>query len=392
MSIKAQVLAVIQKLKSGMQALLAMLKLGGKKATPVQPSQPTVNMKPTPVLPPKPTVAPPAPKPAKPTYSFKPKPLAPVLLPKPAPKPVVQPPAPLAPILTLRDMAGVNDPITASAAKELGIGSVRLTGALWPTVQPSSATLWNWGPADSEVNAALAAGLDPLLILGYTPPWAQANPKADQVSLPNSTADFTAYVDAVCARYAGKVKYYQIWNEPEPGAFLDGTIQQYFDQILVPASPVVRSHGGLVVLGGWPCNQWLSDGPGTPKPMPPLPESGLYGILLEQPSVREAIDILDLHYQSSWAFEAVYRDWVSPATEIQKLGITPFKGVWMTEFGYVVNAAGSDFASLLSWAEQTGVTEPGSVRWFWYGEGLSALTTPDGALTATGKGLAALNT
>ena len=75
-----------------------------------------------------------------------------------------------------------------------------------------------WVKYDHIVDAAREAGVEILARLDRAPAWAtpgfdpQANPWAQ--APPADNGDFAAFAGQLAARYRGKVRYYQIWNEP----------------------------------------------------------------------------------------------------------------------------------------------------------------------------------
>lgn len=99
----------------------------------------------------------------------------------------------------------------------------------WQFIQPTSTT-WDWGDLDSWVNAHYAAGRDMIFTLFATPSWASAraterNAYSDQdpeviqynrgiAAEPSDMSKWDAYCTAVATRYLGKIKYYEVWNEP----------------------------------------------------------------------------------------------------------------------------------------------------------------------------------
>ncbi|MHA3023065.1 cellulase family glycosylhydrolase [Mycobacterium sp. BMJ-28] len=90
----------------------------------------------------------------------------------------------------------------------LGVNDVRI-GVFWRSIQPLSATNYDWAKTDYIVKAAADRGMGILGVLNQTPMWAGAlgNGHPD----PDAYAKFAA---AVAQRYAGKISAYEIWNEP----------------------------------------------------------------------------------------------------------------------------------------------------------------------------------
>ncbi|MDQ3813208.1 MAG: carbohydrate binding domain-containing protein [Armatimonadota bacterium] len=121
----------------------------------------------------------------------------------------------------------------------LGQGIVRLwdTGTMWKNLEPSD-DAWNWKRMDLYVNS-LIHGHDPtckiLYTLGQTPAWAASNPQAASgygagaSSPPADIEEWREYVRTVATRYAGKIQYYEMWNETDVGgrtAFYSGSVEK----------------------------------------------------------------------------------------------------------------------------------------------------------------------
>lgn len=92
----------------------------------------------------------------------------------------------------------------------------------WQFIQTTSST-WDWADLDSWVNTHYAAGRDILFTLFGTPAWASARPTEEGAYGPTNLGiqaeplDMTkwdAFCTAVATRYLGKIKYYEVWNEP----------------------------------------------------------------------------------------------------------------------------------------------------------------------------------
>jgi len=79
---------------------------------------------------------------------------------------------------------------------------------------------YDWSLLDSQVDAAIAQGLEPILDFRSAPLWAQgpgANAAGTYSPDPAKLADFAR---AAASRYGGRVRYWEIWNEPNSGHFL----------------------------------------------------------------------------------------------------------------------------------------------------------------------------
>jgi hypothetical protein len=72
---------------------------------------------------------------------------------------------------------------------------------------------WDWSHYDAAVEAARAHGVEPQLTLtGPAPAWATGDGKRGVVR--PKPALFAEFVSAAATRYAGRVRRYAIWNEP----------------------------------------------------------------------------------------------------------------------------------------------------------------------------------
>lgn len=72
-----------------------------------------------------------------------------------------------------------------------------------------------WDKYDRIVALADEYGLEIIARLDHPPNWTRADGAArGNFAPPDNYADYGAFVRAVVARYRGKIKYYQLWNEP----------------------------------------------------------------------------------------------------------------------------------------------------------------------------------
>ncbi|MEJ2711095.1 MAG: hypothetical protein P8074_26045 [Anaerolineales bacterium] len=104
---------------------------------------------------------------------------------------------------------------------EAGVSWVRRNGLLWSQVEPTPGAR-DWSAAaglETELKNASDNGLEAILIVRSTPPWAQK--VAGSYCGPISADDFSAFGDFmydVVSRYSKSpynVKYYEIYNEPD---------------------------------------------------------------------------------------------------------------------------------------------------------------------------------
>jgi hypothetical protein len=91
---------------------------------------------------------------------------------------------------------------------------------MWPNLEPRRG-VFQWEKLDALVALAEQYHVEPVLVLGLTPTWASARP--EQVSdygpgtspaEPADMQDWVNYITAVATRYQGRIRAYEVWNEP----------------------------------------------------------------------------------------------------------------------------------------------------------------------------------
>src|SRR5919198_6354313 len=102
-------------------------------------------------------------------------------------------------------------------AKTQMVGQVRQAGFNWITQQidwtalePASGE-YDWSEADAIVDAASRGGLKILLSVAHAPSFYIADPTNGL--MPADPATFQQLMQAMAARYGGRVQAYELWNE-----------------------------------------------------------------------------------------------------------------------------------------------------------------------------------
>lgn len=97
-------------------------------------------------------------------------------------------------------------------------------GLGWRGIEPARGQ-WDFATPDYYLGLAEAAGVDVIWTLGgVTPQWASARPEEKCAygmgcaAEPSSMADWATYVKVIANRYKGRIRYYEIWNEPHLAA------------------------------------------------------------------------------------------------------------------------------------------------------------------------------
>jgi hypothetical protein len=152
-----------------------------------------------------------------------------------------------------------SDPIGAYATmRDEGARVVRLP-ITWREVaanQPAHPTdpndpAYNWALFDHRIDKIRSHGMQPLLSLYTAPRWAHAGPRL--TANPGAYGDFAR---AIATRYSGaagqrpRIKYFQLWNEPNLYVFLDDTPARYREMVNAAYKGIKAVHGDNVVVAG----------------------------------------------------------------------------------------------------------------------------------------------
>jgi hypothetical protein len=143
----------------------------------------------------------------------------------------------------------------------LPFGTARVwdMGVTWMDLQPTSAA---WSPAalarlDSIVATFRAHGAQPVITLGMTPTWAAGSCRyvvlnvdwGRKTCAPRSTSatgPWGAYVRMLAKRYSGKVRYFELWNEPSLRNGYNDSIAK-LAQMQAVARPIVHQYGAQLL-------------------------------------------------------------------------------------------------------------------------------------------------
>ncbi|AMO63739.1 beta-1,4-xylanase [Mycolicibacterium phlei] len=135
---------------------------------------------------------------------------------------------------------------------ETGVRSARIM-LPWAGIQPAP-DAWEWGQADTIINAANARGIAVVALLNSSPGWATGGAPAI-TGPPADPQTYAAFAGAFAARYAGRVAAYEIWNEQNAAQFWSvqqGPQPARFAELLKAAYPAIKAAdpGATVIAGG----------------------------------------------------------------------------------------------------------------------------------------------
>ena len=240
------------------------------------------------------------------------------------------------------------------------IGSVRIwdagnnrngsgVGAQWADMSPALGH-YNWSALDARVAAALANTADIVYTLGgRTPQWASARPDAfspygpGQCVEPKSDQVWQDWIRTIATRYKGKIKLWEVWNEPDIADFYCGTPDKLVD---------LARQAYVVLKQVDPANRVLSPGfSGYQGP-------GYLDYYLAQGGGQYA-DILSYHFYIEKPEDNAQWRMANIQSTIRRYGAQN-KPLWNTEQGWIefpptpiIQATGAAYVArshLLNWA------------------------------------------
>jgi hypothetical protein len=141
-----------------------------------------------------------------------------------------------------------------TAWPQVKFGSWRLWDAnvQWHQLQPSPSS-WNFAKLDLYVALAEINNVAILLPLGLTPAWASARPNENSAygnghaAEPASMETWRIYVNTVAKRYKGKIREYQIWNEPNDKGFFSGSTSKLVE-LTCEAYKILKSIDPAIIV------------------------------------------------------------------------------------------------------------------------------------------------
>jgi len=84
----------------------------------------------------------------------------------------------------------------------------------WRNVERDAKGKFEWNEPDRIVNAVQAAGLKVMARVDGHAAWSRAQSIYPDDGPPDRLSDWTDYLTALATRYKGRIKAYEIWNEP----------------------------------------------------------------------------------------------------------------------------------------------------------------------------------
>lgn len=219
----------------------------------------------------------------------------------------------------------------------------------WQHIEPSD-NVWDFTDVDSWVDTHYKAGRDLVFTLFGTPAWASARPTEEGIYGPYNLGlqaepdptkmdRWDRFCAKVAARYVGKIKYYEVWNEPNynnDGAAPTHATHFFYSGTFAKLSEMTRR-----------ANQAIKDVDPTAKIIAPsmtnwsaLAEQATETYMVsmlgtatgdESTTMKDWVDILNVHLYTSGngiTYIPLYIDRINAA--VTTAGVTD-KEVWDTE-------------------------------------------------------------
>lgn len=229
----------------------------------------------------------------------------------------------------------------------------------WYDVEPSRG-VFNFDLLDKYVELAEQHDVEVLLMLGGgTPTWASARPNEfgrKDVPMgvsaePADLRDWDEYVSTVAKRYKGRIRNYEVWNEPDSHTYYTGSVRQmvviaqHVHDIIKSIDPSARivSPSTTILAFQW-LNQFLDQG------------GGRY------------IDVVGYHFYLNVGPPEDYLKYIPKVRQIMNAHGLQQMQLWTTESGWGgaktfssvdEQSAYVSRALILNWAS-------GVSRYFWY--------------------------
>jgi polysaccharide biosynthesis protein PslG len=215
----------------------------------------------------------------------------------------------------------------------------------WAFAEPVRGQL-DWAPSDRVVQAAERRGLQMLTTVANTPAWASLDARR-HTAAPADPARYAEFAAAVARRYGGRVKSFEIWNEPNGRIFFEPDPDPVrYTRMLVQSYAAIKAvRPESTVIGG--ALGATDHGDGVIVPVEFLKR-------MYQAGAAGSFDALSFHpydYNAPLATGALYA--TSPMQQMvamRELMTTHGDGakpMWITEFGAPTSVVSEEMQSRL---------------------------------------------
>jgi hypothetical protein len=253
------------------------------------------------------------------------------------------------------------------AAAAAGATVMRI-GVPWVNLEPRPDE-WRWDVEDRLVDLAARNGMETQLMLGYGPAYATSNAvraaqadamKARQPAWWNITyfaapedAPWRRYVAAVARRYQGRIRLYEVWNEPDLESFWRGTTDEYIGILRAAHEEIHRIDPKAVVMTGGFATVF---GHGARWKNPNLQERVL----------AEASDAFDVHAFHQHGTFVDFKRAVEGDLRRMRSGMTHSRPLYFNETAISSASIGEKAQALTLVKKMTYAMAQGAIGYTWY--------------------------
>jgi hypothetical protein len=205
------------------------------------------------------------------------------------------------------------------ALRAMGVSTLRVSLG-WDELEPVR-DQYEFAFWDAFVELASAHGVELIPYVAYTPEWnaSGGGPGDFWRSPPRDLDQFAELMSLLAARYRGRIRSWELWNEPDNRDYWRGSTAEYADLLRKGADAVHAVDERLSVVSG-----------GLAGQLEFLDE------LFEQHDAARFVDVVNLHaYRETWNPEPIetLSGYVAEASElIQRHGGR--QALWAAEVGY----------------------------------------------------------
>lgn len=219
-------------------------------------------------------------------------------------------------------------------------------GGIWQGAAPREGQ-WNWDRADQIIGLFEKYNIEPQWMLSYTPSWAalpipqsiqeridagELLPIKSDHAKPPRPDSWRQFVAEAGRRYQGRVRYWEVWNEPD-WRFFYGSADQYLEMLKIAHEELKRiDSNNLVITGGFAV---AGSEPPKNRPNPQMQEIVL----------RDGQEHFDLHgHHEHGPFEKFMRQIDGIVMPMREQHLKTFKPLYFTETGCAVHYGFQDGA------------------------------------------------
>lgn len=188
----------------------------------------------------------------------------------------------------------------------------------WDGIEPRRGE-FDWHFWDAYFAIANELGVELIPYICYTPDWAARTNQEAWKQPPRDVADFGRFVEQVVTRYRGKVRSWEIWNEPDNQAYWAGTPEEFAELLRAGCVAVRKADPNARIVSGGIA--W---------------DISFVEKLLEQPGALDLVDVVNMHnYYETWSSDPVedIDDYVARMRRmLLRAGLD--KELWLAEVGY----------------------------------------------------------